>query len=146
MFTSSLAYFCFPTQMSHGLVLKSGLKLVQMFSNDRLQCQHKPTSTFAYIFLFDVVQMNFTVSQTHSGLLGSLIFLFFVLLIKKSCLNRTLSLGTRLLSWLYAVWSGVYSHVNGENVTGKSEQMLRSLLVEIRIFLMNYFIVISVQA
>lgn len=56
-------------KMSHGSVCNSGLKLLQMFPNDRLQCQHKPTSTFAhYIFVFDVVHMNFTVRRTHSGL------------------------------------------------------------------------------
>lgn len=63
-----LQVFVSQLQMSHGPVPKSGLKLLQMFSNDRLQCQHKPTSTFVYyIFLFDVVQMNLTASQTHSG-------------------------------------------------------------------------------
>lgn len=63
-----LQVFVSQLQMSHGPVPKSGPKLLQMFSNDRLQCQHKPTSTFVYyIFLFDVVQMNFTASQTHSG-------------------------------------------------------------------------------
>ena len=38
-------------KLSHGSVPKSGLKLLQMFSNDRLQCQHKPTSTFCVLHL-----------------------------------------------------------------------------------------------
>ena len=64
-----LRVFVFQLKMSHGSVPKSGPKLLQMFSNERLQCQHKPTSTFAfYIFLFDVVQMRFTVRPTHYGL------------------------------------------------------------------------------
>ena len=67
-----LQVFVSQLKMSHGSVPKSGLKLLQMFSNDRLQCQHKPTSTFAYyIFLFDVAQMNFSVRRAHSGLLGN---------------------------------------------------------------------------
>lgn len=56
----------------HGSVFKSGLKLLQMFSNDRLRCQHKPTSTFVYsIFLFDVAQMRFTASRAHPGHCGN---------------------------------------------------------------------------
>lgn len=56
----------------HGSVFKSGLKLLQMFSNDRLWCQHKPTSTFVYsIFLFDVAQMRFTASRAHPGHCGN---------------------------------------------------------------------------
>lgn len=57
-----LQVFVFVSQlkMSHGSVPKSGLKLLQMFLNDRLQFQQKPTSTFAYyIFLFEVTQMKF---------------------------------------------------------------------------------------
>lgn len=42
VFTSS---FVSQLQVSHGSVLKSGLKLLQMFSNERLRCQHEPTST-----------------------------------------------------------------------------------------------------
>lgn len=65
-----LQVFVSQLKMSHGSVPKSGFKLLQMFSNDRLQCQHQPTSTFVYyIFLFDVAQTNFSVSRTFSGLL-----------------------------------------------------------------------------
>lgn len=65
-------FFFFVSQLrvSHGSVSKSGLKLLQMFSNDRLQCQHKPTSTFVYsIFLFDVAQMRFYCESSPSGAL-----------------------------------------------------------------------------
>lgn len=54
-----LQLFVFQLDMSQGSVPKSGLKLLQMFSNHRLQCQHKPTSAFVYcIYRFDVTQMN----------------------------------------------------------------------------------------
>lgn len=59
-----LQVFVFQLNMPQGSVPKSGLKLLQMFSNHRLQCQHKPTSAFVYcIYRFDVTQMNRCKSQ-----------------------------------------------------------------------------------
>lgn len=50
-----LLVFVSQLKVSHGSAPKSGPKLLQMFPNERLQCQHKPTSSYArYIFLLDV--------------------------------------------------------------------------------------------
>lgn len=150
VFTSSFAsFFVSQLKMSHGSVPKSGLKLLQMFSNDRLQCQHKPTSAFAYyIFLFDVAQMKFSVRQTRSGLLTNprVGDFYFVDQEKLSecgfvCQHQTVS-----ASYMQCCNTAVLkTHASGENMTNKSEQILWSLLVKLRIFFMNSSIVISVR-
>lgn len=117
--------------MSQGSVPKSGLKLLQMFSNERLQCQHESTSTFVYdIFLFDVTQMICSKPKPFWA--------------PWEFTSRKL-----LFSWWRnAVWirlcptehvcsrpyRRVYSHAGGETVTCETEQILWSFLLEIRIF------------
>lgn len=90
----------------HGSVFKSGLKLLQMFSNDRLWCQHKPTSTFVYsIFVFDVAQLRFTVSRAYPGHCGNpqagrrLLFCW---------LGGSVSVGLCPLAWV--MYREVHSH------------------------------------
>lgn len=151
-----LQVFVSQFKVSRGPVPKSGLKLLQMFSNERLQCQHKPTSTFAYyIFLFDVVQIKFNVRWTHSGLhrkpqVGDFYFVGKEKLSECGfvCQHRTVSASymqccNKAVS--KTVECTLRTHASGENMTNKSEQILCSLLVKLRFFFMNSFIVISVQ-
>ncbi len=152
-----LQVFVSQLKMSHGSVPKSGLKLLQMFSNDRLQCQHQPTSTFVYyIFLFDVAQTNLSVRRTRSGLrrnpqVGDFYFVDqeklsecgFVCQREAASASYTPCCNKAVLK---TVAFALRTHASGENMTIKSEQILWSLLVRLRIFPMNSFIVISTQA
>lgn len=97
-----------------------------------------------YIFHFDVVQMKFSVRRTHSRLLrnprvGDLFY--FVDQEKLSecgfvCQHKTVSASYTQCcnkAVLKTVECTLRTHASGENMTSKSEQILWSLLVKLRI-------------